>query len=133
MARKLKADEYKLHLETVWGRGGVLMQKGDLIHQAEESDAAEALLIQEILIHFLRFSGALGRLAWTCGLTRTWGRTRPPKPGAADTVAGMDAVEVTEDFLASSLLSPLLSSSSMECCIEILGLGTGMAEADVDD
>ena len=30
-------------------------------------------------------------------------------------------------------LSPLLSSSSMECCIEILGLGTGMAEADVDD
>ena len=58
----------------------------------------------QILIHFLRFSGALGRLAWTCGLTRTWGRTLLPNPGAADTVAGMDAVEVTEDFLASGLL-----------------------------
>ena len=27
----------------------------------------------------------------------------------------------------------MLSSSSIECCIEILGLGTGMAEADVEE
>merc|ERR1719277_207286 len=66
----------------------------------------------KILIHFLRFSGALGRLAWTCGLTRTWGRTRPPKPGAEETVAGMDAVEVTEDFLASGLLKDRINIRS---------------------
>ena len=60
----------------------------------------------EFLIHFLRFSGALGRLAWTWGLTRTWGRTRPPNPETVEeeTEAGMDTVDVTEDFLASGLL-----------------------------
>ena len=37
-------------------------------------------------------------------------------------------VEVNLGIYLSSLFS-----SSMECCIEILGLGTGMAEADVED
>ena len=55
----------------------------------------------EFLIHFLSCSGALGRLACTCGLTRTWGRTRPPNP---EVEAGMETVDVTEDFLASGLL-----------------------------
>ena len=111
-----------MNINCIWklyGAGeGVLMLKGDLRHQAQESDAAEALLIQEILIHFLRFSGALGRLAWTCGLTRTWGRTRPPNPGAAETVAGMDAVEVTEDFLASGLLKDRINIRSFPHDVE---------------
>ena len=95
------------------------MQKGRPHTPSSRSvGAAEALLIQEILIHFLRFSGALGRLAWTCGLTRTWGRTRPPKPGAADTVAGMDAVEVTEDFLASGLLKDRINIRSFPHDVE---------------
>ena len=57
------------------------------------------------MIHFLRVcSGALGRLTWTCGLTRTWGRTRPPSPKEEETEAGMDTVDVLEDFLASGFL-----------------------------